>query len=118
MSCSLSTQENFWLLAVFQAMMKATAAPRLSALKPNPEAVSANASSASWRNRNLAKLEPFSVNGLRPGGSFVLKAEYQSTEKETAPVTRGIRMDRVVKNLTAPDRDGSSEAPFRLGIKF
>ena len=114
-SSSLSTQENFWLLAVFQAMMKATAAPRLSALKPNPEAVSANASSASWRNRNLAKLAPFSVNGLRPGGSFVLKAEYQSTEKETAPVTRGIRMDRVVKNLTAPERDGSSEAPFRLG---
>jgi hypothetical protein len=60
-------------------------------------------------------LADFAVTGLKPGGSFVLRAEYRTTSKETTPVTQGMKVDRVVKNLTDVSRDGSASAPFRLG---
>ena len=45
----------------------------------------------------------------------MLKAEYRTAEKQTKPVTQGLKIDRIVKNLTDPSRDGSAHAPFRLG---
>ncbi len=114
-SASLSTQENLWLLVAFKAMMKMSAATPVTGTSPKPETISPNASSAGWSKQDLAKLADFTVNGLKPGGSFVLKAEYRTPEKWTKPVTQGLKIDRVVKNLTDASRDGSSHAPFRLG---
>ena len=114
-SASLSTQENLWLLIAFKAMMKATPVTPVTGASPKPETLSANASSAGWRKQDLAKLADFTVNGLKPGGSFVLRAEYRTPEKLTKPVTQGVKVDRVVRNLTDASRDGSAHAPFRLG---
>jgi alpha-2-macroglobulin len=114
-SASLSTQENLWLLITFKAMTQVTPALQLTGITPKPEALSANASSASWSNQDLARLADFAVSGLKPGGSFVLRAEYRTEEKQTQPVSRGMKVDRVVKNLTDGSRDGSSHAPFQLG---
>ena len=114
-SVSLSTQENLWLLVAFKAMMKTTGATPVTGTIPKPETLSANASSARWSKQDLAKLADFTVNGLKPGGSFVLKAEYRTAEKQTKSVTQGLKIDRVVKNLTDASHDGSARAPFRLG---
>jgi len=114
-SASLSTQENLWLLVAFRAMMKATATTQLTGTNPTPETLSPNASSAGWSKQDLAKLADFAVTGLKSGGSFVLRAEYRTAEKQTMPVTQGMKVDRVVKNLTDASRDGSARAPFRLG---
>jgi uncharacterized protein YfaS (alpha-2-macroglobulin family) len=115
-SASLSTQENFWLLVAFRAMMKTFPVTSIKGTTtPKPAIFSANASSASWGRRDLAKLASFAVEGLKPGGSFVLKAEYRTPERQTLPVLQGIQIDRVVKNLTEPSRDGTVGAPFRLG---
>ena len=114
-SASLSTQENLWLLVAFKAMMKTTAVTSITGITPKPETLSANASAAGWNKRDLAKLADFTVNGLKPGGSFVLKAEFRTAERQTKPVTQGLKIDRIVKNLTNPSRDGSASAPFRLG---
>ena len=114
-SASLSTQENLWLLVAFKAMMKTTSLTSATGITPKPETLSANASAAGWSRRDLAKLADFTVNGLKPGGSFVLKAEYRTAEKQTKPVTQGLKIDRIVKNLTDLSRDGSARAPFRLG---
>jgi alpha-2-macroglobulin len=114
-STSLSTQENLWLLVVFKAMMKAAPLAQLVGINPKPETLSANASSAAWSSQDLSRLEDFLVMGLRPGGSFVLNAEYRTPAKEATAVAHGIMLDRLVKNLTDPARDGSAGAPFRLG---
>ncbi|HEY5706630.1 MAG TPA: alpha-2-macroglobulin family protein [Terrimicrobiaceae bacterium] len=114
-STSLSTQENLWLLVAFKATMKGAPVTPLTAASPKPETLSANASSAGWAKQNLAKLPDFSVTGLKRGGSFVLRAEYRTAEKETAPFTQGMRIERVVKNLTDSARDGSARSPLRLG---
>ncbi len=114
-SASLSTQENLWLLVAFKAMIKAAPLVPLTGLNPKPETLSANGSGAAWSRRDLATLPDFAVSGLKPGGSFVLRAEYRTAAKETAPVAHGMKVERVVKNLTDASRDGSSGAPFRLG---
>jgi alpha-2-macroglobulin len=114
-SASLSTQENLWLLVAFKAMMKATPITPVAGTSPKPETLSANVSSAGWARQDLAKLADFTVNGLKPGGSFVLRAEYRTAERQTKPVTQGLKVDRIVRNLTNASRDGSSGAPFRLG---
>ncbi len=114
-SASLSTQENLWLLVVFKAMMKTIPAAQLAEINPKPETLSANASSAGWSRQDLSQLADFVVTGLQPGGSFVLKAEYRTATKQTAAASQGMKLDRVVKNLTDASRDGSARAPFRLG---
>jgi uncharacterized protein YfaS (alpha-2-macroglobulin family) len=95
--------------------MKATPPAQLTGITPKPEVLSANSSSAGWRGQDLARLADFVVNSLKPGGSFVLRAAYRTPSKETTPVTQGMKVDRVVKNLTDVSRDGSASAPFRLG---
>ena len=113
-SASLSTQENLWLLVTFNAMMRATPSGQLAA-NPAPETLSANGTAGSWSKQDLARLADFAVAGLQPGGSFVLKAEYRTREKEVVPVSHGLSIDRVIKNLTNPLRDGSDRAPYQLG---
>ena len=51
----------------------------------------------------------------RPAGSFVLSARYRGNDKTTALESRGMRIERVVKNLTDPARNGTPEAPIKLG---
>jgi alpha-2-macroglobulin len=114
-SASLSTQENLWLLVTFQAMIKATPLAQLAGSNPSPETLSDNGTAGSWGKQDLARLTDFSVTGLQPGGSFVLKADYRPSDKEAVRVTRGLAIDRVTRNLTDASRDGSDRAPFQLG---
>jgi alpha-2-macroglobulin len=114
-SASLSTQENLWLLVAFKAIMEAAPVVPLTGTNPKPKILSANSSSARWGKEDLAKLPDFRVNGLKLGGSFVLGAEFRTAERRTQSIAQGIKIDRVVKNLTDASRDGGAEAPFRLG---
>jgi uncharacterized protein YfaS (alpha-2-macroglobulin family) len=117
-SSSLSTQENLWLLLTFKALLKSHPAAALAnPLKPAPDAVSPNKSAAGWAGRELAHADGLKISGLGAGakGTFVLRAHRRLAESENAPVQNGIRLDRMVKNLTDPSRKGTPEAPFRLG---
>ncbi|HRJ70705.1 MAG TPA: MG2 domain-containing protein [Terrimicrobiaceae bacterium] len=114
-SASLSTQENLWLLVAFDALLETSKAARITGPSPKPDAMSANGSAAAWAKRDLAQLADFIVRGTKPGGSYVLTAEYRAEETQTAAQGQGMRIERVVKNLTAAARDGSAAAPFKLG---
>ena len=114
-SASLSTQENLWLLVTFKTMMDATSLTQLTKTDPKPETLSANETAGSWSKQDLARLAEFAVTGLEPGGSFVLGAEYLAPEKKVLPVAHGMKVDRIIKNLTNAARDGSAGAPFQLG---
>lgn len=113
-SSSLSTQENLWLLVAFNALMKAQPAAKLSGLAPKPSAVSANNTAAAWNGQDMERLADFVVKGLKPGGTFVLSAAYRGAERQTPLESRGMKIERVVKNLTDASRDGV-KTPFKLG---
>lgn len=119
-SQSLSTQENIWLLVAFRELLKASPPVRLStgSLSPKPQAVSANNSAAAWTQQDIARIADFVVKGLpkpKTPGSFVLSAQYRSGERLTPLVSQGMKIERIVKNLTEASRDGSDKAPFKLG---
>jgi len=119
-SQSLSTQENLWTLVAFRALLKANppASMASSSLSPKPNAVSANSSGAAWTQQDIARIAEFVVRGLpklATPGSFVLSAQYRTDERNTPLVSEGLKIERVIKNLTEPKRDGSAAAPFKLG---
>jgi uncharacterized protein YfaS (alpha-2-macroglobulin family) len=117
-SASLSTQENLWLLMAFKALIHSEkSAPLAKSLKPAPDAVAPNKSAAAWLDRDLAKAADLTISGLGASakGTFVLASRRPLADSENAPVRKGIRLDRMVKNLTDPARKGTPESPFRLG---
>ncbi|MEO6052371.1 MAG: alpha-2-macroglobulin family protein [Chthoniobacterales bacterium] len=117
-SDSLSTQENLWLLIAFNAVLNQNPPPKLAAaLNPKAEVVSPNHSAAQWTNRELAAMANFTIQNLgnTASGAYVLTAKRQLTPQEQNPVSHGLRLDRVVKNLTEVTRTGTATAPFKIG---
>ncbi len=116
-SAALSTQENLWLLVAFDARLEARP-PADFAKKPNPAptARAPNDSAAAWTDLDLATLADFTIKNLgrKTEGTYVLAATRPLGPDETAPVSAGMTLDRVVKNLTDPTRTGTPDAPFRL----
>jgi alpha-2-macroglobulin len=111
---SLSTQENLWLLLAFKSMLGSEVVPALSNSVQPPGVLSKNNRAIAWLDHKLdSDLE---INGLNQGAlAFLLQAQYSTNEVNTDRVDRGFRIERVVKNLTDPNRVGSSEAPLKLG---
>jgi alpha-2-macroglobulin len=118
-SQSLSTQENLWLLLAFNALLDVEPKTTLRANRLNPPAseVSENATAAAWTGLEILQLGDLTLSGLPRfrGGSFVMSAAYRTAEMDTPAVSRGMRIERVIKNLTDPARTGQPEAPLRLG---
>lgn len=118
-SQSLSTQENFWLLLAFQAMHSAAAgktpAP-FARSEPRPVAVSPNGASALWNSLDVRKAADFSprVSGVE-SLTCLMSAQYRSDSPVTVREGNGFRIERVVKNMTAPARTGTAKEPFKLG---
>jgi uncharacterized protein YfaS (alpha-2-macroglobulin family) len=111
---SLSTQENLWLLLAFKSMLGAETTPELHAPQPPPSVSSKNARSAAWVDRKMQ--DDLAIKGLNHGAlTFLMQAEYSTSEVDTARVDRGFRIERVVKNLTDATRVGSPNAPLKLG---
>lgn len=115
-STSLSTQENLWLLIAFDALLTEKPPARLARdIAPSPDVRSANGASASWLARDLPRLAKLAIRGAGRGGAYVLAARRELSPAEQVASGRGLRLDRIVKNLTDPARTGAPEAPFKLG---
>jgi len=112
-SGSLSTQENLWLLLAFKSMLGPENAELLK-VSDTKSVVSRNGCSASWLDRPLNDV-PL-VEGLNEGElTYLMKAVYATDAVETDRVDRGFRVERVVRDLTDPNRKGDADAPFKLG---
>jgi alpha-2-macroglobulin len=111
---SLSTQENLWLLLAFTSMLGAETTPELHAAQPPAAVVSKNGRSASWVDRKMEN--DLAIKGLNQSAlTFLMQAEYSTSEVDTDRVDRGFRIERVVKNLTDATRVGTPNAPLKLG---
>jgi uncharacterized protein YfaS (alpha-2-macroglobulin family) len=118
-STDFSTQENLWLLLAFRAFVRAE-----SPVAPLPTGVadprmlrSADGRAAGWYGVPLAELPSLLAQAPAPsasGGSYLVRAAYRLDEPERRE-DRGLRLERVVRNLTDAARDGSAAAPFALG---
>ena len=115
-STNLSTQENLWLLIAFNALVQQKPPAKMpTAIAPPPDAVSPNQSAAAWVARDLAHLRDLSIHGTGKATSYVLAARRALAPAEQTAVGKGLRIERVVKNLTDPARTGAAGAPFKLG---
>ena len=111
---SLSTQENLWLLLAFKSMLGSETTPELHSAQPAAAVVSKNGRSAAWVDRKLEN--DLVIKGLNQSAlTFLMQAEYSTSEVDTDRVDRGFRIERVVKNLTDATRAGTPNAPLKLG---
>src|SRR5256886_9054833 len=79
-----------------------------------PGVLSKNGRSAGWLERKIDN--DLVIKELNQGAlTFLMQAEYSTSEVDTDRVDRGFHIERVVKNLTDPKRVGSSDAPLKLG---
>jgi uncharacterized protein YfaS (alpha-2-macroglobulin family) len=111
---SLSTQENLWLLLAFTSMIGAETTPELHPGQPAAAVVSKNSRSAAWVDHKMEN--DLVIKGLNQSAlTFLMQAEYSTSEVDTDRVDRGFRIERVVKNLTDATRAGTPNAPLKLG---
>ncbi|MBV8141413.1 MAG: hypothetical protein JOZ60_05130 [Verrucomicrobia bacterium] len=112
-SASLSTQENLWLLLAFKSMLGTDESAPLM-IPDGGALLSKNGRSAAWLNCLLPDFrlkKPLDQQNL----SYLIRAKYTTDSPETDREDRGIRLERVIHNVTDPKRTGTAEAPFRLG---
>ena len=117
-SYNLSTQENLWLLIAFKELHDrrkfGTFDP--GKIKPEADQVSKNKVSIAWKTRGLEKLKDMAVRfeSAQPA-YYLVDAKVMRTGENMEREDRGIRIERVVHNLTDAKRLGTNKAPFKLG---
>ena len=124
-----STQENLWTLFAFHAIRKAESAPklRLARVRPAPARISPDGTAAEWTGLAIGGSGlPFRVPAdIAPSAnaalSYVLSAEYRvgQAEEDTRRDRGGMRVERVVRNLTDPKRTGRpGETPLHINDRL
>jgi len=126
-SASLSTQENLWLLLAFKSMLGSEESAPLN-ISDAKSVRSKNGQSAAWLNCSLPEIdvpqnilqgtansEPRTPNSEPRTLTYLMRAKYAGESAETDRVDRGIRIERVVRDLSDQKRMGTAEAPFKLG---
>jgi uncharacterized protein YfaS (alpha-2-macroglobulin family) len=116
-----STQENLWALFAFRALRKSGNAPklRLAGLTPVPALISPDKTAVEWTNLTLGKDTALfhlpADLAARAGAPLygVLTAEYRvgRAEEDARRDRGGMRVERVVRNLTDPARTGRPGEP-------
>jgi uncharacterized protein YfaS (alpha-2-macroglobulin family) len=114
-----STQENLWLLVVFNSLVAADIPPQIDARRftPKPLASSPNQISVAWLGVPLAKFPETFPRPLEPNvqASYLLRANYAPPASALPPRSPGFALERSCQNLTNPRRTGRAEAPWKLG---
>jgi len=112
-SASLSTQENLWLLLAFKSMLGSEESDPLK-ISDAGAVFSMNGRSAAWLSRLLPDVD-LTTSLNQENLSYLIRAKYATESRHTERVDRGIRIERVVNDLTDPKRTGNANAPFKLG---
>jgi uncharacterized protein YfaS (alpha-2-macroglobulin family) len=117
-SYNLSTQENLWLLIAFKELHDRNKFAEFDPGKilPAADQVSRNKVSVAWKTRGLEKLKDMAVRfeSAEPA-YYLVDAQVMRTGENMEREDRGIRIERVVHNLTDAKRLGTKAAPFKLG---
>jgi alpha-2-macroglobulin len=112
-SASLSTQENLWLLLAFKSML-GTEEPDPLTISDANAVLSKNGRSATWLNCLLPDVA-LTANLNQQNLSYLMRAKYATESPQTERTDRGLRIERVARDLTNPKRTGNADAAFKLG---
>ena len=125
---TLSTQENLWSLLAFLSYQKGEHLLKLktSGTRPAPSLLSLNGTAAAWTSNDLARASGFHIDNFpapphgAPALTYVMRAVYRVNDTDDDPGRRdhGLRLERVVHNLTDPARTGDAGAPVRLNDRL
>jgi uncharacterized protein YfaS (alpha-2-macroglobulin family) len=112
-SWNLSTQENLWLLIAFKELNDSQ---EFATFDEIGEQISKNKVSVAWKERGLEKIKEMVVQleNTQPA-YYLVNAKVMRSGANMVREDRGIRLERVVQNLTEEKRIGSEKAPFKLG---
>ncbi len=114
-SFHLSTQENLWLLMALATMLEGEDYQQLTFEGSGADLKSGNGFSMGWRHRALSEIGKVGVQMDAQPVYYLVDANVLRDMENSRREDRGLRVERVLKNMTAPARDGSAESPFRLG---
>jgi uncharacterized protein YfaS (alpha-2-macroglobulin family) len=113
---ALSTQENLWLLLAFKGMLDAQPPPALDPAPAPPILLSKNGASAAWPSSSIGPIAPIGPIGpISAPLAYLMQSQFTLPQLDTPRVDRGFRVERLVRNLTAPARTGTPAAPYRIG---
>ena len=79
------------------------------------EIVSKNKYSVGWSMKPLNEINKFNLKGLNDPIYYLADAKILRDDTNSKREDRGLRIERVLKNLTDPGRTGSSKNPLKLG---
>jgi uncharacterized protein YfaS (alpha-2-macroglobulin family) len=114
-SRNLSTQENLWLLMAMAAMLDAESYKPLAAAGTGAELASENGLSIAWKRRALSAIGDIGMTVDREPTYYLVDATVLRDAENSKREDRGLRVERVVENLTEKTRLGTAGAPLRLG---
>jgi alpha-2-macroglobulin len=114
-----STQENLWLLVVFNSLIGSDIPPQIDArrLTSPPPISSKNQVSVAWLGVQLPKFSETFPKPLEPKvqASYLFRASYTAPASAMPPRSQNFALERHWQNLTDPKRLGTAEAPWKLG---
>ena len=120
-SVDLSTQENLWLMMLFNSLTRGEIPARVQraarTLSSKPPVFSRNETSAGWLGVPLHELREVFPRPLQLGvdGSYLVRAVYEVPESEVPTHAPSLNIERSIRNLTDGTRTGKQSAPFKLG---
>ncbi len=111
----LSTQENLWLLMALNAMLENEDYQALAFEGSGAAIKSRNGFSMAWERRALSRIQQMELKMDTEPVYYLVDAMVLRDMENSKRENRGLRVERVVKNMTDATRDGSAGNPFALG---
>ena len=111
----LSTQENLWLLMALVTMLENENYPPLALEQSGADFKSKNGLSAAWQRKALSEIDKLKLKLDANPVYYLVNARVLRDMENSEREDRGLRVERVVKNMTDTERIGTAEHPFALG---
>ena len=114
-SRNLSTQENLWLLMSIRSMMEKDNYEPFKKELIKADLISKNLLSVAWKKQPLTSLGTIKIKNDNHPIYYLANASVLRNEENSKREDRGIRIERVIQNLTNPNRAGTPENPLMIG---
>ncbi|MDP6859938.1 MAG: alpha-2-macroglobulin family protein, partial [Verrucomicrobiales bacterium] len=114
-SRNLSTQENLWLLMSIRSMMEKDNYEPFKEEIVKADLISKNQLSVAWKKQPLTNLNAIKLKNDNHPTYYLANASVLRDEENSKREDRGIRIERVIQNLTDAKRTGTPENPLKIG---
>ncbi|MBT7981450.1 MAG: hypothetical protein HN584_02700, partial [Akkermansiaceae bacterium] len=114
-SRNLSTQENLWLLMSIRSMMEKDNYEPFKEEIVKADLISKNQLSVAWKKQPLTNLNTLKLKNDNHPTYYLANASVLRNAENSKREDRGIRIERIIKNLTNAKRAGTPDNPLMIG---